>query len=140
MVPRIETTGRIGRRRLLQGMGAAGFAVVFASACRSGSEGASTTTATAGSSDAAAGPEPAAASSITSVVSGAETAVTTMPAGTSPFDDYRYENAETGTWVRIWVDGDTRYIEANGLPDHATGAFPNANNPNAAGRYPQLSG
>jgi hypothetical protein len=31
---------------------------------------------------------------------------------------------------RITVEGDRRVITANGLPDHATGRFPNADNPN----------
>lgn len=116
---------RVGRRRLLQGLGAAGFAAVFASACRGGSDTseAAVTTSTA--------PIGTAASSGTSVTAGLETATTTMPAGTNPFDDYSYEHASTGTQVRIWVQDGVRYIEANGLPDHATGTFPNANNPNA---------
>jgi len=116
---------RIGRRRLLRGMGAAGFAAVFASACRGGSD----------DPIAAAAPESASSSgnvvASTMVSDGLETAATTMPVGVNPFDDYRYENTATGTQVRIWVDGVTRYIEANGLPDHETGTFPNANNPNA---------
>lgn len=39
--------------------------------------------------------------------------------------------------IRITVVGDTRVIEANGLPDHATGRFPNRDNPNriTAQRY-----
>jgi hypothetical protein len=32
--------------------------------------------------------------------------------------------------VKIFVDGDKRIIEANGLPDHKTGKFPNRGNPN----------
>ncbi|MDI1336534.1 MAG: YHYH protein [Lacunisphaera sp.] len=32
--------------------------------------------------------------------------------------------------VRIMIEGDKRVITANGLPDHATGKFPNADNPN----------
>jgi hypothetical protein len=119
-----ETTniGRVGRRRLLQGFGAAGFAVIFASACRGGSD----------DSEAASGTVVSATGGgSTSVTAGLETASTTMPAGTNPFDDYSYENAATGTQVRIWVQDGVRYIEANGLPDHETGAFPNANNPNA---------
>jgi hypothetical protein len=131
---RIATRRPVARRDFLAGFGAAGLAVAFASACRSASPlagatseapGTGTTSPSAsgaGSSTVASGP--------TGVVAGAETAVTTMPAGTNPFDDYAYENAATGTRVRIWVDGDTRYIEANGLPDHATGTFPNAHNPN----------
>lgn len=123
-------TGRIGRRRLLQGMGAAGFAVVFASACRGGGdepEAAASPSAT-GTVGASASVSP---SGTTAVTAGLETASTAMPAGASPFDDYRYDNAATGTQVRIWVQDGVRYIEANGLPDHETGVFPNANNPNA---------
>ncbi len=39
--------------------------------------------------------------------------------------------------VSITVEGDRRVITANGLPDHATGRFPNADNPNriTAQRY-----
>ncbi len=33
-------------------------------------------------------------------------------------------------YVKIWVEGAYRYIESNGLPNHATGSFPNAHNPN----------
>lgn len=32
--------------------------------------------------------------------------------------------------VKITIEGDQRVITANGLPDHATGAFPNRDNPN----------
>jgi hypothetical protein len=32
--------------------------------------------------------------------------------------------------VKITVEGDYRFIRANGLPDHATGRFPNRGNPN----------
>ena len=42
-----------------------------------------------------------------------------------------------GTEVSITVEGDRRIITANGLPDHPTGRFPNADNPNgiSAQRY-----
>ena len=33
--------------------------------------------------------------------------------------------------VTITQDGQYRYIKSNGIPDHATGQFPNRNNPNA---------
>ena len=33
--------------------------------------------------------------------------------------------------VSIYTQGNWRYIVANGIPDHDTGAFPNQNNPNA---------
>ena len=35
--------------------------------------------------------------------------------------------------VRVSVEGDYRFIESNGLPDHEAGAFPNKNNPNTIG-------
>lgn len=37
------------------------------------------------------------------------------------------ENAQ----VKIYDDGDYRYIQSNGLPNHETGAFPNRSNPNS---------
>lgn len=46
------------------------------------------------------------------------------------YDDYTYVNEETGTMVRIYVEGDTRFFESNSLPDHETGEFPNPGNPN----------
>lgn len=49
----------------------------------------------------------------------------------SEYDDYTYTNEETGTMVRIYVDGETRYFESNALPDHETGEFPNSGNPNS---------
>ncbi len=33
--------------------------------------------------------------------------------------------------VKIWDDSFSRYVESNGIPDHATGQFPNRGNPNA---------
>jgi hypothetical protein len=33
-------------------------------------------------------------------------------------------------YVRIYINGDYRYIQSNGIPDHKTGEFPNAGNPN----------
>lgn len=35
-----------------------------------------------------------------------------------------------GTMVTVTVDGDTRTLVANSLPDHETGEFPNSGNPN----------
>ena len=40
------------------------------------------------------------------------------------------EPAPAGARVSITIEGDRRVITANGLPDHPTGRFPNANNPN----------
>ena len=51
--------------------------------------------------------------------------------------------------VQIRIEGDWRIIESNGIPEHNTGSFPNAGNPNAISaqnhRYtvpvqPELSG
>lgn len=51
--------------------------------------------------------------------------------------------------VRIWQDSVYRYIESNGIPDHATGQFPNRGNPNTISTqqyhyrvllHPQLTG
>lgn len=42
-------------------------------------------------------------------------------------------NAQRSQWrnqVSITVQGDHRYITSNGIPNHQTGLFPNANNPN----------
>lgn len=43
---------------------------------------------------------------------------------------YSLTDDEFGTVVTVTVDGTTRIIEANALPDHDTGEFPNAGNPN----------
>lgn len=49
------------------------------------------------------------------------TTVTLVPATEAPPAPAR---------VRIGIDGSRRVIESNGLPDHTTGQFPNADNPN----------
>ena len=43
---------------------------------------------------------------------------------------YELMNDEFGTIVTVTVDGSTRTIETNALPDHETGDFPNQGNPN----------
>ena len=43
---------------------------------------------------------------------------------------YSLDDAEFGTQVSVTVDGSTRTIVANALPDHETGEFPNDGNPN----------
>lgn len=43
---------------------------------------------------------------------------------------YSLTDDEFGTMVTVTVDEDTRTIEANALPDHDTGDFPNSGNPN----------
>ncbi len=44
--------------------------------------------------------------------------------------DYSLVDQQFGTMVTVSVDGDTRTIETNALPDHETGEFPNSGNPN----------
>lgn len=44
---------------------------------------------------------------------------------------YTLDDAEFGTQITVAVEGETRTIQANALPDHETGAFPNDGNPNA---------
>jgi hypothetical protein len=55
----------------------------------------------------------------------------------------------TGNSVVMTTDGTYRYLVANGIPDHATGSFPNAGNPNSISAqdytvtlpaWPQVSG
>ena len=45
-------------------------------------------------------------------------------------DSYVVDDNEFGTMVSVNVDGDSRIIDTNALPDHETGDFPNAGNPN----------
>ncbi len=52
-------------------------------------------------------------------------------ASDSYLGSYSLEDAEFGTEATVTVDGATRSIVANALPDHETGEFPNAGNPNA---------
>jgi hypothetical protein len=40
--------------------------------------------------------------------------------------------------VNIYVDGTFRYIKSNGIPNHPTGEFPNAGNPNTMSEQPYL--
>jgi hypothetical protein len=43
---------------------------------------------------------------------------------------YSLMDEEFGTMTKVTVDGSTRTIETNTLPDHETGEFPNEGNPN----------
>lgn len=45
--------------------------------------------------------------------------------------DYEIVDVQTGCEVRVTVRNGIRRIRANGLPNHATGTFPNRNNPNS---------
>lgn len=45
--------------------------------------------------------------------------------------DYAFEDPSTGCIVSVTVRDGIRRIRSNGLPNHATGQFPNAKNPNA---------
>ncbi len=44
--------------------------------------------------------------------------------------DYELADADFGTMVTVTVDGDTRTMTSNSLPNHETGDFPNSGNPN----------
>ncbi len=46
-------------------------------------------------------------------------------------DEYTLVDDNFGTITTVTIDGDTRLIEANALPNHDTGEFPNPGNPNA---------
>lgn len=49
----------------------------------------------------------------------------------SPFaGSYNIDDADTGTLVEVAVANGVRTIKSNGLPNHPTGEFPNAGNPN----------
>lgn len=50
--------------------------------------------------------------------------------GSDYLNSYTLTDEEYGTMVRVTVDGSTRSIEANALPNHETGEFPNQGNPN----------
>jgi hypothetical protein len=45
--------------------------------------------------------------------------------------NYAFTDVKTGCRVTVSVANGVRRISANGLPNHATGAFPNAHNPNS---------
>ena len=51
------------------------------------------------------------------------------PAGTY-LGSYSLMDEEFGTMTTVTVDGSTRTIQSNALPDHETGEFPNEGNPN----------
>ncbi len=46
-------------------------------------------------------------------------------------DKEKQEDRDDTSWVEITIEGDVRRIRANGLPNHATGRFPNRGNPNS---------
>ena len=50
--------------------------------------------------------------------------------GSSYLGSYTLDDAEFGTHVTVTVEGASRTIETNALPDHETGDFPNDGNPN----------
>jgi hypothetical protein len=124
----------MNRRHLLKTMGGASIAIAFATVCRTDgttSEVPLDPTSTPTISPISLQTAPSSPPLTVSATVGTESAFTKAPAGTNPFDNYTYENTATGTRVRIYLDGGTRYIDANGLPDHSTGTFPSAGNPNA---------
>jgi hypothetical protein len=65
-----------------------------------------------------------------------EEAVTSTadPAGALPesafLGDYELTDDDHGAMITVTIDGDNRIVEANGLPNHETGDFPNDGNPN----------
>lgn len=54
---------------------------------------------------------------------------TTAGATSDYVDSYTLDDEEFGTQVTVTVDGGTRTIVTNALPDHETGEFPNDGNP-----------
>lgn len=60
----------------------------------------------------------------------AEQGTATASAASDRLGDYTLVDEVFGTMVTVTVDGDTRTIETNALPDHETGDFPNEGNPN----------
>jgi hypothetical protein len=68
----------------------------------------------------------------TTTIAATTTTVPPSDGSASPFaGSYVVMNETYGTEVVVTVDGGVRTIEANGLPDHDTGEFPNSGNPNA---------
>lgn len=64
---------------------------------------------------------------------GGASGVTTASSGVGGSDylgSYTLTDDEFGTMVTVTVEGSTRTIETNALPDHETGEFPNEGNPN----------
>jgi hypothetical protein len=59
-----------------------------------------------------------------------DTAAVDSEASADYLGSYALADDEFGTMTRVTVDGDTRTIATNALPDHETGEFPNAGNPN----------
>jgi hypothetical protein len=86
------------------------------------------------------------------VLSGEPTPAPSNSPSTSPADltgSYAITDPATGARVEVTVTESLRVIQANGLPNHATGAFPNPNNPNSIAaqaytfelpRHPTLAG
>lgn len=60
----------------------------------------------------------------------ADTTVTTDQGEIDLLGSYSFADEEFGTMVTVTVEGGTRTIVTNALPDHETGEFPNAGNPN----------
>lgn len=58
-------------------------------------------------------------------------AVTSLPRRVDAQPPLPAANGEKTNRVSIGIEGEFRVIRANGLPDHASGRFPNAHNPNS---------
>ena len=66
---------------------------------------------------------------ITSALAAAVAACTASQSSRTPA--LAQQGVATGNQVRITIEGAYRVIRSNGIPNHATGRFPNAGNPNA---------
>ncbi|NNC74924.1 MAG: YHYH protein [Acidimicrobiia bacterium] len=97
-------------------------ALVAAACSDSAEEAATTTTSTATTTTTATGGD----ASSGSTDPGSET----QSLASDYLGSYELMNEAYGTMVTVTVDGSTRTIETNALPDHNTGEFPNAGNPN----------
>ncbi len=75
-------------------------------------------------------PEPAPADSEADVEAATSSSTGSAVTTSAFFADYTLDDEEFGTQVTVTIDGSTRTIESNSLPNHETGEFPNANNPN----------
>ena len=76
--------------------------------------------------------EPAAPSEDTTDAAPADAGDSTVSAvvASDYLGSYELADEEYGTMVTVTVEGTTRTIASNSLPNHATGDFPNAGNPN----------
>jgi hypothetical protein len=67
---------------------------------------------------------------VTGTGTGTGTSPASTPVSTTVTGSYSIVDTATGTTMEVRVTADTRVVRANGLPNHQTGRFPNAGNPN----------